>query len=264
MDHLPLAAHLPTAASFALPIGHGRLPLVWNFCYLSVSAIFILLSLSFTTASGIAGGCVPTQPWVINKTPRCTGKNQVWSWSKWVCTKSTVPGPQPTHHYKRKEAMVPRTCPVSYTACAVTSEGILSGYECLDTDVELESCGGCASIGEGQDCTAIPGAWNIGCNQGKCEGIACLPASQWSGSDSLCSFFLRGRLHSIQRRLCSSLEAKISLFLIEGLDRFLHFNFHTRRLLTTSYSLFVTQLRPLFQIYCLEWHYIYFLPFTGI
>ncbi len=43
-------------------------------------------------------------------------------------------------------------------------------YECLDTDAELESCGGCASIGAGQDCTAIEGVWNVACTTGSCVG----------------------------------------------------------------------------------------------
>jgi hypothetical protein len=43
-------------------------------------------------------------------------------------------------------------------------------YECLDTATELESCGGCVSLGSGQDCTAILGAWNVGCEQGHCAG----------------------------------------------------------------------------------------------
>ena len=43
-------------------------------------------------------------------------------------------------------------------------------YECFDIDTELTSCGGCASTGAGQDCTAIPHAWNVACNRGQCEG----------------------------------------------------------------------------------------------
>jgi hypothetical protein len=43
-------------------------------------------------------------------------------------------------------------------------------YECIDFATELESCGGCASTGEGVDCTAIPNALSVGCEKGVCAG----------------------------------------------------------------------------------------------
>jgi hypothetical protein len=58
------------------------------------------------------------------------------------------------------------------TACPVVGPyGVLSDYECIDTDQELQSCGGCSSTGAGQDCTAIRGAWNVGCEYGHCRGV---------------------------------------------------------------------------------------------
>jgi hypothetical protein len=57
------------------------------------------------------------------------------------------------------------------TACpTVGTHGAFSDYECIDTIHELQSCGGCSSTGAGQDCTAIRGAWNVGCKAGKCTG----------------------------------------------------------------------------------------------
>lgn len=43
-------------------------------------------------------------------------------------------------------------------------------YECVDFATELESCGGCSSTGEGQDCTQIPNAFSVGCELGSCAG----------------------------------------------------------------------------------------------
>ncbi len=43
-------------------------------------------------------------------------------------------------------------------------------YECIDFATELESCGGCSSIGEGQDCMTIPNAISVGCESGVCLG----------------------------------------------------------------------------------------------
>lgn len=48
--------------------------------------------------------------------------------------------------------------------------GLSGDYECADTRNDIQSCGGCASTGAGQDCTTIDGAWNVGCNSGKCVG----------------------------------------------------------------------------------------------
>ena len=56
-------------------------------------------------------------------------------------------------------------------ACPIIgASGLTDDLECLDITHELESCGGCASIGQGQDCTSIKGAWNVGCEQGSCAG----------------------------------------------------------------------------------------------
>ena len=57
------------------------------------------------------------------------------------------------------------------SACPIRCPSGLTGeMECLDTTNELESCGGCASIAEGQDCSSIKGAWNVACEKGKCAG----------------------------------------------------------------------------------------------
>ncbi|KAJ7225503.1 protein priA [Mycena pura] len=72
-------------------------------------------------------------------------------------------------NYNRKRSA--RLCPTDLDACPIA--GLAENYECLDTAVELESCGGCASLGQGQDCTAIPGAWNVGCEQGHCTIYTC-------------------------------------------------------------------------------------------
>ncbi|GAA5896221.1 hypothetical protein JCM6882_008522 [Rhodosporidiobolus microsporus] len=47
------------------------------------------------------------------------------------------------------------------------------GYECIDTTQALDSCGGCASTGEGVDCTNIRGAAGVGCEAGHCVVFSC-------------------------------------------------------------------------------------------
>ncbi|OCF31773.1 hypothetical protein I316_06580 [Kwoniella heveanensis BCC8398] len=65
-------------------------------------------------------------------------------------------------------------CPGSLHACTVpTAAGGEWSYECVDFLSELESCGGCASTGEGVDCTSIPHADSVGCELGVCQVYTC-------------------------------------------------------------------------------------------
>lgn len=95
---------------------------------------------------------------------------------------STPHAPQPSHHsgtkrspqsHKGKRDMKsrePALCPNQLSACPIRGMLLMGDYECLDVKEELQSCGGCVSIGEGQDCTAIAGSWNVGCEMGSCAG----------------------------------------------------------------------------------------------
>ncbi|GJN87411.1 hypothetical protein Rhopal_000360-T1 [Rhodotorula paludigena] len=96
---------------------------------------------------------------------------------------------------KRSKITKPKTlCPTGEQACPIvgstsfegavkqhfsTAEeftGIMAGsggYECIDTQQALDSCGGCASTGEGQDCTKIRGAAGVGCSAGQCVVFSC-------------------------------------------------------------------------------------------
>ncbi|KAI0033170.1 hypothetical protein K488DRAFT_34336, partial [Vararia minispora EC-137] len=46
-------------------------------------------------------------------------------------------------------------------------------FECVDTQHELQSCGGCASVRSQYDCTTIEGSWNVGCENGACKVYSC-------------------------------------------------------------------------------------------
>lgn len=62
-------------------------------------------------------------------------------------------------------------CPAGESACPIFPRN--SSYECVDLSFSLESCGGCASVGEGQDCTAIKGALGVTCQMGECMVFSC-------------------------------------------------------------------------------------------
>ncbi|KAH9820593.1 hypothetical protein DFH28DRAFT_952724 [Melampsora americana] len=55
-------------------------------------------------------------------------------------------------------------------SCPIISEN--GGYECLDLQVEVASCGGCVSRNEGENCLLIDGADGVGCLEGKCHVLS--------------------------------------------------------------------------------------------
>lgn len=63
-------------------------------------------------------------------------------------------------------------CPKNFAACPIPGRP-QAEYECLNTLEDLQSCGGCTSMGTGQDCTAIRGAKWMGCVSGQCEVYSC-------------------------------------------------------------------------------------------
>lgn len=77
-------------------------------------------------------------------------------------------------------------CPV-YTGEQVTSESVSTlenslatladwfklGFECMELDSELNSCGGCLALGVGQDCSEITNARATGCESGVCAVYSC-------------------------------------------------------------------------------------------
>jgi hypothetical protein len=138
--------------------------------------------------------CTPHKPHPPSH-PECP---KGWGWElSSLCCKSHPSPPKPSgrggdhgnNGWKRALDM-PRSaqqCPMSLNACPISSvNGPTGDFECLDTTNELESCGGCASTGEGQDCTAIKGAWNVACVQGSCAVYTCANGYKRSNDHKSC------------------------------------------------------------------------------
>jgi len=107
-----------------------------------------------------------------------SGCRQVWNWP-------TPPGygPQPSQYagLKRHLQTAPKQlCPNHQTACPITING--SGHECIDTQTEITSCGGCESLNEGENCLAIEGADEVGCELGRCRVFSAMPGYAMSES----------------------------------------------------------------------------------
>jgi len=118
--------------------------------------------------------CAPGMTW-NDQSQSCTPSNNCPSGMTWndqsqSCGPSS---PQPSGSYKRgkRRSVRPTRCPSGLEACPVS--GFHGQYECFDTARELESCGGCATLGQGQDCTKIEGAWNVACERGICKVYTC-------------------------------------------------------------------------------------------
>ncbi|GAA5845943.1 hypothetical protein JCM3766R1_000868 [Sporobolomyces carnicolor] len=114
----------------------------------------------------------------------------------------------PVDAMKKKKIKKPRTfCPPGEVACPIsgsttyedalkqhmtgnkTVQGIMAGdggYECVNVQEALDSCGGCASTGEGRDCTKIRGAVGVGCAESRCLVFSCRPGWKVSMSGEAC------------------------------------------------------------------------------
>ncbi|KAF9259956.1 hypothetical protein L218DRAFT_801356, partial [Marasmius fiardii PR-910] len=76
-------------------------------------------------------------------------------------------------------------CPPGLEACPIV--GAIGGdYECLNVMTESKSCGGCPSLGQGQDCTAIKGSKSTECVQGKCVVKSCNTGYKLSSDGTSC------------------------------------------------------------------------------
>ncbi|KAI0793495.1 hypothetical protein C8Q75DRAFT_731202 [Abortiporus biennis] len=140
------------------------------------------------------GCCLPHSPPTQLPPPQCpTG----WSWdaSSYKCspnTPSSTPSvPQPSGHYNHHKrgvkARAVSLCPNKLSACPIAGlSGLTGDYECLDVQTELTSCGGCASTGAGQDCSTIPGAWNVACEAGACKVYTCAQGYKKSNDGKTC------------------------------------------------------------------------------
>jgi len=65
-------------------------------------------------------------------------------------------------------------CPIGYSSCPVKdAKGKVTSYECLDTDRNIDSCGGCESEGAAMDCSALDGVTEVSCVKGHCFVYAC-------------------------------------------------------------------------------------------
>ncbi|EPT04320.1 hypothetical protein FOMPIDRAFT_1114132 [Fomitopsis schrenkii] len=148
------------------------------------------------------GYCLPSHPQEPSSPPPQCGVNWSWNEGQSSCcsgggttTTPSSPGPSGNPHgrgnaHKRAVEKARRsilTCPDAMTACPIPGlTGPTGDFECIDPNAELESCGGCASTGEGQDCSKIEGVWNVGCERGSCAIYTCAHGYKLSVDGASC------------------------------------------------------------------------------
>ncbi|KAF8151730.1 hypothetical protein B0H34DRAFT_678288 [Crassisporium funariophilum] len=98
--------------------------------------------------------------------------------------------------YVKRELSAPKDkrCPKGLTACAILGRNLKS-WECVDTQSDLESCGGCMLSlhpnfpeTDGVDCTAITGVSDVSCGQGQCIVHRCMPGYDVNFSGNSCVY----------------------------------------------------------------------------
>ncbi|KAK4054891.1 hypothetical protein OIV83_000815 [Microbotryomycetes sp. JL201] len=119
--------------------------------------------------------------------------------------------PQPSNRARVKKSKKPAgLCPAGERACPIAgSKSFLKarstdfhefrltntaaapsfpsgGFECLDTQYSIESCGGCASMGEGRNCLEISFVNGVGCDAGKCTIFSCQVGFKLSKDGTAC------------------------------------------------------------------------------
>ncbi|TFK21707.1 hypothetical protein FA15DRAFT_69404 [Coprinopsis marcescibilis] len=96
-------------------------------------------------------------------------------------------------HHKRDLTPENANCPTGYTACGILGRH-LGSWECIDTQKDLESCGGCmVSLANsvdnrlGDDCTAIQGVDDVACVQGQCKVHKCMDGYEINAAGDSCN-----------------------------------------------------------------------------
>ncbi|KAJ7911588.1 hypothetical protein B0H13DRAFT_570305 [Mycena leptocephala] len=97
----------------------------------------------------------------------------------------------PSTYYAKRDLMSAQKCHKGFTACGVPGRGGNS-WECIDTQTDLESCGGCPysdfAMETGKDCSAIRGVSDVSCIRGECVVHKCMAGYEIGGHHSECTY----------------------------------------------------------------------------
>ncbi|WVQ62359.1 uncharacterized protein L199_000499 [Kwoniella botswanensis] len=89
-------------------------------------------------------------------------------YSSFLCPGGSVACPIPT-----SDEITPESVNKLETSLNSLADWFKVGFECVELDSELNSCGGCLALGAGQDCSLIANARATGCESGTCQVYSC-------------------------------------------------------------------------------------------
>ncbi|KAG7529675.1 hypothetical protein FFLO_05481 [Filobasidium floriforme] len=148
-----------------------------------------LLQNTVATLTGQVAATPATCSYPANSFPLCTGTSPAGcnfgcdsGFTR--CNGACIPSTQvcPTNQARKRDQTSARICPQDWLACPVNS-GRKTAWECVQVQTDLESCGGCAALGQGTDCTALQGVDDVSCIAGKCQANSCLRGFAINGSE---------------------------------------------------------------------------------
>ncbi|GAA6034871.1 hypothetical protein JCM8097_009341 [Rhodosporidiobolus ruineniae] len=99
-----------------------------------------------------------------------------------TCQVAAVPSGGARRERRQRSLYQRSLCPASHQACSIEGS---KGFECIDTQTNLEQCGACANKG-GVDCTQLPGVAAVGCVAGTCEIWSCESGYSWDSLSNAC------------------------------------------------------------------------------
>ncbi|KAJ6632538.1 hypothetical protein B0H10DRAFT_2159670 [Mycena sp. CBHHK59/15] len=100
----------------------------------------------------------------------------------------------PSGHYAKRDLRSSQQCHKGMTACRVPGRSA-NAWECVDTQTDLESCGGCSYAAHsnpfeaaGEDCTSLLGVSDVSCIKGQCIVHKCMPGYDINDGHSECIY----------------------------------------------------------------------------
>ncbi|MBW0550967.1 hypothetical protein O181_090682 [Austropuccinia psidii MF-1] len=90
-----------------------------------------------------------------------------------LCPGRCATSPTALSRLRKRSQITLGFCPTGLDACPISSLKPSAGYECINTKEELESCGGCATTGDGMNCNTLLGVKSAGCSAGQCLAFDC-------------------------------------------------------------------------------------------
>ncbi|EIN06892.1 hypothetical protein PUNSTDRAFT_136711 [Punctularia strigosozonata HHB-11173 SS5] len=115
-----------------------------------------------------------------------------------TCPTTTADPATPTGGTRKRAPLRPRSgsCARGQSSCPVYKNGAVSGYECVNTSMNLEQCGGCVTSGGGldgarsldggRDCSAISQVDEVSCFRGGCHIKSCRAGYEVSEGGERC------------------------------------------------------------------------------